>query len=205
VPTLRLLSVDAQAVGRDRAGLSRLVDRATADVVCLHNGPHLLRWRSRTGAIARRAGRVVVHAGGRETGANALFSTLGVDEVAGRDVRLGLDARLRPAGAAVAVLRRGGADLVVASATLIGNAAERLGQARRLQAAIDRLVPDSPPAAISVLGSDRPGTAAWQCLAENRIAVAGRLFIDERITVDEAQEIPVERPTGPAVVATLSF
>jgi endonuclease/exonuclease/phosphatase family metal-dependent hydrolase len=205
VPTVRLLSLDAQAAGRDRAAPASVISEADADVVCLHNAPHLLRWRSRTGAVARRAGLVVVGAGGRESGANALLSTLGVDSAATRNVRLTTSGGLRPAGAVIGLLRRSGADVVVASTTLVGNAAERLGQARRLQDAIERLVPDSPPVVISVLGADRPGTAAWQCLAENRVAVGGRVFVDERIAVAEAREITGGRPTVPAVLAVLEL
>jgi hypothetical protein len=53
---------------------------------------------------------------------------------------------------------------------------------------------------ISAQGSDRPGSAAWQTLVEDRVGVAGRIFIDGRIAVGEADEI--ERG---AIVAELSF
>jgi hypothetical protein len=190
---VRLLSVDARSFGRDRGALAELIAGAGADVVCIHGGPHLLRWRSICAALARRAGLVVV-TGGRTAGANLLLSTLGVDVTAVRDVRLSGAS----AGAALAALRLQGAEFVVGSATLVGNSAERVGQARELQTAITSLVPANPPAIISAEGSDRPGTAAWQVLVDERVGVAGRLFVDGRLGVADATELP-----GPARTAGL--
>jgi endonuclease/exonuclease/phosphatase family metal-dependent hydrolase len=190
VPTpLRLLSLDARNFGRDRGALARAIASAEVDVACLHGGPHLLRWRSISAAIGRRSGLVVV-TGGRTAGANLLLSTLGVDVLAVRDLVLPGRSRLRRPGAAAAVLRLRGAEFVLAAANLDGNAAERLGQARSVQQALDRLVPDLPPAVISAVGADRPGTAAWQSLVENRVGVSGRIFVDGRIDVADAAEVP---------------
>jgi hypothetical protein len=72
--SLRLLSIDARAFGRDRVALARAVAAAEVDVACVHGSPHLLRWRSISAAIARRAGLVVV-TGGRTAGANLVLST----------------------------------------------------------------------------------------------------------------------------------
>jgi hypothetical protein len=205
VPTsLRLLSVDARGFGRDRAALARLISGAGPDVVCVHGGPHLLRWRSISAAIARRAGLVVVN-GGRTAGANLLLSGLGVDVDAMRDVRLSGATPLRSPGAALAALRLRGTGFVLVSATLVGNEAERGAQARELQAAIDRLVPGDLPAIISAEGAQRPGTAAWQSLAENRVGVAGRLFVDGRVTVAEAEQLPGGSGPTPAVTVRLTF
>jgi hypothetical protein len=187
---VRLLSVDARGFGSDRAALAELIAGAGADVVCVHGGPHLLRWRSICAALARRAGLVVV-TGGRTAGANLLLSTLGVDVTAVRDVRLPGG----PAGAALAALRLRGADFVAVSATLSGNAAERVVQARELQTAIATLVPGNPPAIVSAEGSDRPGTAAWQVLVDERVGVGGRVFIDGRLNVADATEVPGPTPT----------
>jgi len=124
--------------------------------------------------------------------------------VATREARFGDAGGTRPPGAALAALRAGGQDLLLVSATLIGNAAERLEQVRELQAVIDGLVPGKSPGVVSALGSDRPGTAAWLALAESRVAVAGRFFVDERIDVHEAREVG-GTPTAPAVLAVLSI
>ncbi|MFN2560157.1 MAG: hypothetical protein ABR571_02515 [Jatrophihabitans sp.] len=181
MPTpLRLLSVAAQHFGRDRAALARAIAAAEVDVACVHGGPHLLRWRSISAAIGRQAGLVVV-TGGRLAGANLMLSTLGIDVSAVQDVAFPAGSVLTPAGAALAALRLRGADFVLASATLVGNAADRLAQARQLQAAIEGVVPAAPPAILSTVGSDRPGTPAWQALVEYRVGVAERIFVDGRV------------------------
>jgi hypothetical protein len=204
VPTLRVLSVDARAFGRDRAALGALISSAEPDAVCVHNGPHLGRWRNKTAALARRSGRVVVAAGGRRSGANTLLSTLALDSGLTREARFTGTGGTKPPGAALAVLRSGGEEFLAVSATLAGNAAERLDQARELQSAISGLVPGRPPAIVSALGSDRPGTAAWLSLAASRVAVAGRFFVDERIDVHEAKQVG-GTVAAPAVLAVLSI
>jgi hypothetical protein len=169
---VRLLSVDARRFGRDHAALARLIGGVQADVACVHGGPHLLRWRSKSAAIARRAGLVVV-TGGRTAAANQVLSSLSVDVLAVRDVRIG--AR--------------GAEFVVVAATLAGNAAQRTAQARELDGALRTFVPGDPPAIVSAEGADRPGTAAWQVLVEERVAVAARVFVDGRCTLGTATEL----------------
>lgn len=189
MPTsLRLLSIDARPFGRDRGALARAIGSADPDVACVHGGPHLLRWRSISASVGRRAGSVIV-TGGRTAGANLLLSSLSVDVLAVQDVLLAGGSRLNHAGVALAALRLRGAEFVLASATLAGNPAERLAQAGDLQTAIDRLVPGDLPVVISAEGSDRPGTAAWQALVENRVGAAGRIFVDGRIKVVDATQL----------------
>lgn len=184
---LRLLSVDARSSGRDRHGLSRTISAAGCDLVCVHGGPHLLRWRSISAALARRAGLVVV-TGGRTAGANLLLSTLSVDVLAVRDVRFVAGSPLGLTGAAVAALRARGADFVLVSANLAGNAAQQLEQVRQLQDAVGTLVPGDPPVVLSVAGADPPGSPAWQSLVERGQAVADRLVVDGRIVAGQAIE-----------------
>jgi endonuclease/exonuclease/phosphatase (EEP) superfamily protein YafD len=207
VPTLRVLSVDARTTGSDRAGLARLISDHDPDAVCVHNAPQLGRWRQKVARLARESGRVVICADGRRAGGNLLLSTLGVDVVTTSHARFTSDSRLAPPGAALALLRVDGREFVLVSTTLIGNAAVRLGQAAQLQAAIDRFVPGAPPAIVSAIGTDRPGTAAWQAVADGRVVVGARFFVDERIAVDEAQQLGKgQQPTGAttAVLATLT-
>lgn len=185
--SLRLLSLDARPFGRDRAGLARAISAAGCDVVCVHGGPRLLRWRAISAALARRTGLVVV-TGGRPAGANLLLSTLGVDVVAVRDLRFAAGSPLTQAGAALAVLRQHGADFVLASATFAGGAAHRLEQVRQLQDAIGTLVPGKPPAVISAEGAGEEGTPTWQSLSESGVAAADRLFVAGRIVVGHAVE-----------------
>jgi hypothetical protein len=197
-----VLSVDVRTAGRDRAALARLIEDAEADAVCLHNAPHLGRWRQKAADLARRAGRVVVTAGGRRTGANLLLTTLGVDAVAAGEVRLPGGTTLTPPGAALAQLRVGGRPLLLGAATLIGNAADRLAQARQLQAEVARQVPGTAPAVLSAIGTDRPGTAAWQALADGRVAAGGRFYVDDPVTVVETRELG-RFAVRPAVLAVL--
>jgi hypothetical protein len=204
VSSLRLLSVDARNFGRDRAALAAAIAAEAPDVVCVHGGPHLLRWRSISAAIARRAGLVVV-TGGRTAGANLLLSTLGVDVCAVRDVRLTANTRWPVAGAALAALKAGGREFVLAAAELAGNAAQRSMQARELRSAIARLVPGTPPVVVSVRDADRPGTATWQVLVEDAADVAGRVFVDGRITLAEATEATSGYPVAPAVRVGLAL
>lgn len=186
---LRLLSIDARPFGHDRVPLAELIAGSGADVACVHGGPHLLRWRSISAAVGRRSGLVVV-TGGRTAGANLLLSTLGVDVLATQDVLLTGGTRFTRPGAALAALRLRGSEFVLVSATLVGNSAQRLAQAGELQTAIDRLVPADLPVMISAEGSDRPGTAAWQALVDGRVGIAGRLFIDGRLAVSDAAQLP---------------
>ncbi|HKC29555.1 MAG TPA: hypothetical protein VKB75_16185 [Jatrophihabitans sp.] len=204
MPTpLRLLSIDARTFGRDRARLAKAIAEAQPDVACVHRGPHLLRWRTISAAIGRRSGLVVV-GGGRPAGANLLLSSLAVDVLAVRDVRLQPASQLDAPGACLAALRLRGQEFVLVSATLIGNAAERVAQARELQAAIDRLVPSAPPTIISAQGADRPGTVAWQSLVDSRVGVAGRMFVDARIDVGEVSEVAGGSAVSPAIALELS-
>jgi hypothetical protein len=198
VPTpLRLLSIDARPFGRDRGALAEAIADADADVACVHGGPHLLRWRSISASVGRRAGLVVV-TGGRTAGANLLLCSLSVDMIAAQDVLLTGGGRLHPAGAALAALRLRDSQFLLAAATLTGNSTERRAQAGELQVAIDRLVPGDLPTVISAEGGDRPGTAAWQALVENRVGVAGRIFVDGRATVSDATQLPA-RASGVVV------
>jgi len=210
VPSLRLLSVNARAVGggrdaRDaRDALVSLVGEQDADLVVVHGAPQLLRWRQAVGAIARRSGLVVVAGGGRQAGGVLLLSSLGVDSGAVRSVRFTGSGGLRPAGAAVAAMRRRGREFVFAGTTLIGNSAVRLGQVRELHAAMAALTPAAPPAIVSAEGTDRPGTAAWQALVESRVAVAQRIFVDPRFDVVDARTLGGHPFTAP-VVAELAL
>lgn len=185
---MRLLSVDAATTGRDRVALASLISGAQADVACVHNSPHLLRWRSTSAALGRRSG-LVVAGGGRPAGANLLLCSLGVDAPASRDLSFDVGGVMRPAGAVLGHLRVRGTDVVLVAAALVGNAAQRLDQVVVLQRAIERFLPGDVPSIVSVHGAVRPGTAAWQALAEGRVAAAGRVFVDERLAVGASSKL----------------
>lgn len=199
MPALRLLSVNARSLPLDRAALAQLIEAARPDVACVHGSPSLLRWRSISAALARRAGLVVV-SGGRTGGANLLMSSLGVDVVRTTDLRFTAAGRLRPSGAALAVLRLRGSEFIVAAAQFAGTAAVRRQQAGELQAAIARLVPADPAVVISAQGANGSSTAAWQALSENRVAIADGIFVDGRIGIGEARELPTRAASQPVCV-----
>ncbi|MDT4927127.1 MAG: hypothetical protein QOG01_4840 [Pseudonocardiales bacterium] len=198
VPTMRLLSVNARRFGRARTALARVISSAEPDIVCVHGAADLVRWRQAVAALAREAGLVVVIGGGRQAGATLLLSSLGVDVVAVRDLRFIGGGGLHPPGAALAAMRLRGTDFALVAATLIGNSAERVGQVDELHRALAGLVPGEPPAVISADGADRPGTAAWQALVENRVAVGDRIFVDGGIDVGDAH--PLSAAGSPTVV-----
>lgn len=204
MPTIRLLSVNARAVEGGRDALISLISAHEPDLVSVHAAPHLVRWRQAVGAIARRSGLVVVSGGGRQAGSVLLLSSLGVDAGATRDLRFAGSGGVRPPGATMAQLQWRGHGFVLAGATLVGNSAERLAQARELQGAVDSVTPADLPAVVSAEGADRPGTAAWQAVVENRVAVAGRVFVDGRIRVAETRELDGPPFIAPVVVE-LSF
>ena len=92
-------------IGRDLDGARARISAAEADLVCVHGAPSLLRWRSKCGAVARRAGLVVV-GGGRIGGGNLLLSGLGVDFEGTHDLTFGGGRGPRRAGATLAALAR---------------------------------------------------------------------------------------------------
>lgn len=196
MPTLRLLTINARRLSLDRAALARYIADHDPDLVCVHGSPSLLRWRSISAGIARRAGLVVV-GGGRTGGANLLLSTLGVDVDATRDLRFTGGHGPRPAGATLASLRLRGSAFVAAGARLSGSPTQRAAQAGELQAALAGLALTRLPAIISVEGVDGREAPAWQTLSEGRAAMSGGVFVDNAIAVADARELSAagtERP-----------
>jgi hypothetical protein len=55
---------------------------------------------------------------------------------------------------------------------------------------------------LSAIGTDRPGTAAWQALADGRVAAGGRFYVDDPVTVVETRELG-RFAVRPAVLAVL--
>jgi hypothetical protein len=154
VPSLRLISVDARAVpqGSRPAAVGEAIAAAAADIAVVHGAPHLLRWRSRCGEIARHAGMVVV-GGGRVAGRNLVLSTLGVDFVEVEDVQLGSNP-LAATGFSLARLARGGRPFALVGASL-SSAADAVALKTKL------------PLDVPVIASVRPGFALLDVL-DNR-------------------------------------
>ena len=151
MPSLRLVRVDARPYGRDLAALAAGISAAEADLACVHGAPSLLRWRSKSGAVARRAGLVVV-GGGRTGGGNLLLSDLGVDVEGTHDLVFGGGRGLRPAGATLARLAVAGSRFTLAGVRLSGASADQARQLTELDEALTHLAP-----ALAPLVAVRPG------------------------------------------------
>lgn len=202
MPSIRLLSVDARSLDPQGPGRTMLITGPAPDVMCVHGAPHLLRWRSRCAALAREAGLVVV-GGGRTGGGNLLLSSLGVDVVAFSDTQFRGSGLRRPAGAAVALLRRGNSALVLAAARLVGDPDRQVDQVGELDRVLDDVAahagpagiadPQQVPRVVSVAGS-AVSDSAGRRLAATRAVLHGRLYVDPAIAVDD----PVEAGNEPA-------
>ncbi len=187
MPTLRLVSADARHFGRDRAGLAAALGAATPDVAIVHHAPHLGRWRSLSASIARGAGLVGV-GGGRTGGANLLLSTLAIDFVSVSEV-LFTHNPARPAGVAVARLRRHGVEFALAGASL--GAQSRQTDAAALRLALSDV--GDLPLVLSVDG----GAADFADLGE----VRDRFVTSPRVTMSGG----VERAGEGLLVATVAL
>lgn len=168
MPTLRLLTYNVRSMRDDRAALARVITSAAPDVVCVQEAPRFLRWRSTCAALARTSGMVVV-GGGRPAAANLIMSTLSVDVVSTAEVLFSKDRGLHQRGAAIAVLRRGGATFAVAGTHLDTRQEPRLRHIDELNAAIARHVPPDVPVMIAADVNDHPGSRAWTALAQGRV------------------------------------
>ncbi|HET6878423.1 MAG TPA: hypothetical protein VFH38_12900 [Jatrophihabitans sp.] len=210
MPSIRVLSVDARSLAPSGPGRTMLVTGPAPDAMCVHGAPHLLRWRSRCAALAREAGLVVV-GGGRTGGGNLLLSSLGVDVVATSDTRFRGSTLRSPAGAAVALLRRGDSALVLAAARLGADPDKQVDQVRELEGVLDNVAahaepagiadPQQVPRVVSVAGST-VGEAAGRLLADARAVLRGRLYVDRGVGVEEpAGDTPADPAPADAPVA----
>lgn len=208
MPSIRLLSVDARSLSPEGPGRTVLVTGPAPDVMCVHGAPTLLRWRSRCAALAREVGLVVV-GGGRTGGGNLLLSSLGVDVIAFSGTRFRGSALRRPAGAAVALLRRGDSALVLAAARLAGDPDRQVAQMAELHGVLDDVAahagpvgiadPQQVPRVVSLAGSTVSEAAGL--LAATRAVLRGRLYVDSSITVDEPVDAPLEPAPADAPVS----
>ncbi|WP_375498278.1 hypothetical protein [uncultured Jatrophihabitans sp.] len=188
MPSLRLLSVNARTESLDHEALARRISAASADVVCVHGAPSLLRWRSISAALARRSGLVVV-GGGRTGGGNLLLCDLGIDSTATRDVVFAGHRGPRPPGATVAALARLGSPFVLVGARLSGDGAAQRAQVEQVRRVVREADPAEPPAVVCVEGAG-PGAAVD--LQDGQTATAPGVFVDARITVGQIADGVVE-------------
>jgi endonuclease/exonuclease/phosphatase family metal-dependent hydrolase len=206
VTRLRVLTYNVRSMRDDRAALGRVIRSAAPDVVLVQESPRFARWRSLCAQLARRANLVVV-TGGRYAGSNLVLSTLAVDVESTADVLFSRDVFLHRRGTAIAVLSKDGARFAVAGIHLDLEQSARLRHVAELDTAIEHNVPAHVPTIVAGDVNDRPGSAVWQALAEQRtdaFAAAGTgagftstaadpyqiidgIFVDPRISVVDAR------------------
>jgi endonuclease/exonuclease/phosphatase family metal-dependent hydrolase len=161
VTTLRLLSYNVRSMRDDVDALARVMREIAPDVAIIQEAPRFLRWRSKCAGLARRAGMVVV-TGGRPSGANLVLSSLAVEVAATHDIAFTADRHLHHRGAAVAVLKLGGATFAVAGTHLDLIEAPRLRHLDELAAFAETKLPKEAPL---IVGGDLnavPSSATWQ-------------------------------------------
>jgi len=175
VTTLRLLSYNVRSMRDDVDALARVMRAIAPDVAIIQEAPRFLRWRSKCAALARRAGMVLV-AGGRESGANLILSSLAVEVTATHKLSFTADKHLHHRGAAIAVLKLRGAQFAVAGTHLDLIEAPRLRHLDELAAFADANLPRDAPL---IVGGDLnavPSSATWQRMQRfgaDAFAVAG--------------------------------
>ena len=159
--TLRVLSYNVLSLRRGTDRVAAVIRATGADVVCVQEAPRFLFWRRRCRALARAAGLRVV-TGGRPAAAVLLLARPGLDVVATRDVKLPWRPPRHRRGLAMALFRLGGADVVVASAHLSLDDAERRAQASLVLRHVGAL---RVPAVLAGDVNEGPADQAWRLLA----------------------------------------
>jgi endonuclease/exonuclease/phosphatase family metal-dependent hydrolase len=163
VTTLRLLSYNIRALRDDESAVTRVIQSARPDVVCIQEAPRFLRWRSSAARIARRSGLVVV-TGGRPAAGNLLLSTLGVRVHGTLDALFTKEPGLHQRGAAMAMLSLRDARFAVAGTHLDLAEPGRLRHVHELHRTADGWLDDGYPLIVAGDINDDPGTPVWQAL-----------------------------------------
>jgi endonuclease/exonuclease/phosphatase family metal-dependent hydrolase len=156
---MRVLSYNIRSLRDDARAVADVIRSADPDVVCLQEAPRFWRWRSKCAELARRSGLLYVN-GGRTTGGVALLVNLRVDVLEAREGLLTKHGRLHQRGLAAAVVSRSGARLLVASAHLGLDAAERRTHAAEVLDLLGRM-PSGPTVLTGDL-NEPAGKPAWE-------------------------------------------
>lgn len=164
MPQLRVLSYNVRHLRDDPMAIARVVQVLAPDVLCVQEGPRGPRWRAHVAALARSTGLLVV-SGGPSAGSNLLLSSLRVQVREVLDVHFPVHHALAPRGAAVARLRVGGSEVVLASTHLSLHATERLDNVATLTAYLHRRAEGSRLVVAGDL-NETPDGPAWQAFAQ---------------------------------------
>ncbi len=159
--TLRLLSYNVRALKDDAAAVAAVVRACDPDVVCIQEAPRFFRWRTRCATLASDCGLFYV-TGSRRTGGAVLMAHLRVDVGEAREGMLTKHRGLHQRGIAGALVTKGGVEVLVVSAHLGLDAAERVQHAGEV---LD-LLGQSESRHVVLAGdlNSRPGSEPWRVL-----------------------------------------
>jgi len=166
----RVLTYNVRSLRDDPAAVAAVVRSVDPDVVCLQEAPRFWRWRSRCARLARECGLLYV-TGGRTTGGVALLAHLRMEVDLAREAKLSKHPRLHQRGLAAVVVSRPGGRLLVASAHLGLDAAERTRHAAEVLSLLDGV---GAGAAVVAGDLNEPaGRPAWAVLHDGGLRDLG--------------------------------
>ena len=169
---MRVLTYNVRSLRDDAAAVARVIRYAHPDVTCIQEAPRFFRWRAKCARLARQSGLRII-GGGRAAGANLLLASSAVDVVAARDVLLSRNRGYHQRGAAMAVLRFGGASVAIAGTHLDGQSQPH--QIAEVHSSLDVFAPGVPAVVAGDINAE-PGSPAWRLLtarSADAFAVAG--------------------------------
>jgi endonuclease/exonuclease/phosphatase family metal-dependent hydrolase len=171
VPRVRVVTYNVHGLRDDLDALTGVVRELDPDVLVVQEAPRRLRWRYRCAELARRF-RLVYAAGGGPGLGNLILVGLRVAVPEAWALRYPLTPGRHMRGAAFARCVVDRATFVVAGTHLSLDGAERLAQARLLDAALTGL-PGAPPVVLAGDLNEPPDAPAWRLLAAPRVDAAG--------------------------------
>jgi endonuclease/exonuclease/phosphatase family metal-dependent hydrolase len=158
---LTVMSYNVLSLRRGTALVADVIRACDPDVVCVQEAPRFLFWRRKCRDLAERSGLRIV-TGGRPAGAMLLLARPSLRVVARRDVKLPWHPPKHRRGLAIGTFDVGGREVVVASAHLSLDPAERLRQGRQV---LDVLAAFAAPVVLAGDMNDNAGDATWALLA----------------------------------------
>jgi endonuclease/exonuclease/phosphatase family metal-dependent hydrolase len=169
MPRVRVTTYNVHGLRDDLAALTGVVRDLDPDVLVVQEAPRRLRWRSRCAELARRFGLVYAAGGGPALG-NLILVNLRVAVPEAWALRYPLVPGRHLRGAAFARCTVGRTPFVVAGTHLSLDAAERLDQARLLDATLAGV---DVPLVLAADFNEPPDGPARQLLASGRVDAAG--------------------------------
>ena len=171
MPRLRVVTYNVHGLRDDLDALTAVVRELEPDVLVVQEAPRRFRWRSRSAELARRFGLVYASGGGTALG-NLILVSLRVAVPGAWALRYPLTPGRHMRGAAFARCVVDRVPFVVAGTHLSLDGAERLTQARLLDAALSGRT-DPVPAVLAGDLNETPDGPAFGLLAAGRVDAAG--------------------------------